>query len=212
MYNDITCIILSGGKSSRMGQNKSLMEIAGVPAIERIVNLVKPVFPKLILSTNTSEEYAFLNLEMVEDIYTHLGPASGIHAGLMASKTEKNFVISCDMQLMNDETIRFIIDYPTDAKVVIAKADGFNQQLAGVYSKDCIAEIDLIAKEDLEAETRSSDQKKRGCKVFKLVTKMNGQIIDVIVEMPNYKDGTFFNMNKPHEYDEIVERLANKIK
>lgn len=203
----MTGIILSGGKSSRMGQNKALMEIAGIKAIERIVNLMKPLFPKLILSTNTPDEYEFLGLEMVKDEYDNLGPASGIHAALKASNTDKNFIISCDMQLMNTETIKFIIDYPTDKQVIIANADGFNQQLAGVYTKNCIHAIDEIAKDDQEEENRYTEQKKRGCKVFKLVQKMEGKIIDAENEIPNYIPGTFFNMNKPHEYQEIVEKL-----
>lgn len=208
----MTGIILSGGKSSRMGQNKALMEIAGVKAIERIVNLIKPLFPKIILSTNTPEEYEFLELDMVKDEFDNLGPASGIHAALKQSTTEKNFIISCDMQLMNTDTIKFIIDYPTDKLIIIAKADGFNQQLAGVYHKKCIPTIEEIAKEEeeeIKAENRSSDQKKRGCKVFKLVQKMDGKIIDAETEIPNYIPGTFFNMNKPHEYQEIVEKLKS---
>ena len=204
MYENITGIILSGGKSTRMGQNKSLLKIGEVTAIERIVNLMKNLFPKLILSTNTPEEYEFLGLEMVPDIYKNAGPIAGIHAGLSASKTEKNFIISCDMQLMNTETIKFLIDLKTDSPITIAKADGFHQQLAGVYSKSAVSEIDKIIEEYAkDDENRSGEQIKRGCKVFKLVTDLNAKIIDAETEIPNYKSGTFFNMNKPHEFDEI---------
>lgn len=207
MYNDITGIILSGGKSTRMGENKSLLKIGDKTAIERIVDLMKQLFPKLILSTNTAEEYEFLGLEMVKDEYTHAGPLAGIHAGLKTSGTEKNFVISCDMQLMNEETIRFIIDYQTDKPITIAKADGFYQQLAGVYHKSVLNDIEISLQENLEEENRSSDQKKRGCKVFALVKKMDAEIIDAEQNIPNYIPGTFFNMNKPHEYEEIKKRI-----
>ena len=61
MYNDITGIILAGGKSTRMGQNKSLLKIGEYTIIERVVNLLKPLFPELILITNNPEEYSFLN-------------------------------------------------------------------------------------------------------------------------------------------------------
>ncbi len=200
----MTGIILSGGKSTRMGQNKSLLKIGNVTAIERILNLMKPLFPRIILSTNSPQEYEFLGLEMFADIYKNTGPIAGIHAGLSASMTQKNFIISCDMQLMSEDVIRFLIDYPTQSSITIAKADGFFQQLAGVYHKDSIKEIEKIINESAtEEENRSGEQVKRGCKVFKLVNNMNAKIIDAESEIPNYKAGTFFNMNKPHEFDEI---------
>ena len=45
MYKDVTGIILSGGKSSRMGQNKSLMKIGGTTIIEGVVDLMLSLFP-----------------------------------------------------------------------------------------------------------------------------------------------------------------------
>jgi len=203
MYQNISGIILSGGKSTRMGENKSLLKIGDKTAIERIVDLMAGLFPKLILSANTPEEYSFLGLETVKDIYTHAGPLAGIHAGLQKSTTEKNFVISCDMQLMNEETIKFLVDYNTDRQITIAKADGFFQQLAGVYHKSCLPEIEDILTNSKIEESRVTDQKKRGCSVFKLVQTFEAEIIDAETQMPGYKPGTFFNMNKPHEFEEI---------
>ena len=49
MYYDITGIILAGGKSTRMGENKALLEINGITVIEHIKNLMTPIFNKLIL-------------------------------------------------------------------------------------------------------------------------------------------------------------------
>lgn len=209
MYKDITAIILSGGKSSRMGQNKALLKIGDTTAIERIVKLMKGLFPSLILSANQPEEYEFLGLETVGDIYANTGPLAGIHAGLKASKTEKNFVISCDMQLMNEETIKYLIEYQTNKKITIANADGFFQQLAGVYHKSVLSDIERILKESAEEESRAADQKKRGCKVFRLVQELDAEIIEAETQIPGYIPGTFFNMNKPEEYREIVERVEN---
>jgi molybdopterin-guanine dinucleotide biosynthesis protein A len=52
MYNDITGIILSGGKSVRMGQNKSLLKINNETVIERALSLMKSNFKEVILLTN----------------------------------------------------------------------------------------------------------------------------------------------------------------
>lgn len=69
MYSDITGIILAGGKSLRMGENKSLLKIGYKTIIGRIVELMKSIFKDIILITNTQLEYSFLQIPLYEDIY-----------------------------------------------------------------------------------------------------------------------------------------------
>ncbi len=206
MYNDITGIILSGGKSTRMGTNKSLLKLGGQTVIERIVNLMKQLFSRVVLSTNNFDEYSFLDLEKFEDIHTGVGPIGGIHSGLFHSKTEKNFIISCDIPLMTIDVIEYLLEYITDRPITIAKADGYVQQLCGVYSKSLLNEIEKIISQS-EMEIRNSEQKKRKCSVLKLVETANAEIIDVEKEYAYYKPETFFNMNRPDEYEAIKQKL-----
>jgi molybdenum cofactor guanylyltransferase len=206
MYNDITGVILSGGKSSRMGENKSLMKINGSTTIERVVNLMKFHFTRVILITNTPEEYKFLNIPLYEDIFTYRGPIAGIHSGLYHSKTEKNFIISCDIPLMTSEVINYLIEFKTDKPITICKADGFIQQLAGVYSKSVLPVAEKLLKENIENETRSKSQTKRKCKVLSLIDEVGAEIIDA-EKLSFYKEGTFFNMNRPEDYQKILELI-----
>jgi len=60
MYKDITGIILSGGKSTRMGDNKSLLKIGELTIIERVRILMKSLFDEVILITNDPADYKFL--------------------------------------------------------------------------------------------------------------------------------------------------------
>ena len=55
MYSDITGIILSGGKSTRMGVNKSLLIIDGKTIIARVRDLMLSLFSKVMLITNEPE-------------------------------------------------------------------------------------------------------------------------------------------------------------
>lgn len=68
-----TGIILVGGKSSRMGTNKALLPIGGKKVIERIAEKMEMITDHLIIVTNTFQEYEFLNLPMVADMYKGLG-------------------------------------------------------------------------------------------------------------------------------------------
>ena len=95
--NDITAIILAGGKSKRMGFDKSLIEFKGKPIIQIIFDLLKTIFKNIIIISNEPEKYFFLNTQIHQDYFVGKGPLSCIHSGLMNSKTLKNFIISCDL-------------------------------------------------------------------------------------------------------------------
>ncbi len=207
MYNDITGIILSGGRSSRMGENKSLMKLGGKTVIEYVYDLMKPLFGNIILSTNDPEEYSFLNIRMCEDIYPRLGPLSGIHSGLVNSSTQKNFILSCDMPLITAQMIKYLIDFKTNKPITIARADGYIQQLCGLYDKSCTESAEEILRTELSTEERNRDQKKRGCRVLTLVDKAGAEIIDAQI-LPFYSSGMYFNMNKREDYEFVLNRLT----
>ncbi len=142
MYSDITGVILAGGKSSRMGTNKSFLKIGNQTIIERIVELMKSIFSEVIIITNSPDEYRFLNLPLFEDIYKWKGPLAGIHSALVHSATEKLFVLSCDVPLMSREMIEYIVNYKSEKPIVFCEAAGYHQPLVGVYSKVILDEVE----------------------------------------------------------------------
>ena len=148
MYLDITGIILSGGKSTRMGENKSFMKLGDKLVIDRVIELMRSLFKEVIIITNDPKLYTYTKLEIFEDIYKEVGPVAGIHSGLTHSKTVKNFVISCDIPLMNAEMIGSIIKRSAGFDITVAKADGFIQQLCGMYLKSTATVIENIIDTD----------------------------------------------------------------
>jgi len=207
MYKDITGIILSGGKSSRMGRNKSILKIGDKTIIERVRDLLQDIFQDVILITNDPDEYKFLGLPMFEDKYRHKGPLAGIHSGLMHSSTEINFIISCDIPLITQEMIEYLVEFKTNKIITVAKADGFIQQLAGKYSKACLSDTEDILKEYLEAERRDNVQKKRRCNVLKLIDRVGAEIINA-EKLPFYTEDLYFNMNKTEDYNSLLNKLS----
>jgi len=203
MYENITGIILSGGKSSRMGENKSLLKIGDKTIIEKMVDLMQSLFNDVILITNNPGVYEFLSIPMYQDIYPGLGPLSGIHSGLTHTNTERNFIISCDMPLMSPEMIRYLVDYPTPKLITISKAEGFVQQLCGVYSNKCLATSENILTAPRNGDMRNPDQKKRGCKVLQLAREFDAEIIDAEI-LPFYHPDLYFNMNKRDDYEYVL--------
>ncbi len=207
MYNNITGIILSGGKSKRMGANKSLLRIGEQTIIERTSILMEELFHRVLLITNTPDEYEFLGLEIFEDIHKNVGPLAGIHSGLIHSSTEKIFVISCDMPFVDKGVIDFIINYRTDNLITITKADGFVQQLCGLYSKKVLSEIVKLIEEDASINTEKNHHKKCVCKVLQLVQNVDAEIIDIASEYEHYEEGMFLNMNGPEDFEIVRDNI-----
>ena len=194
MYTDITGVILAGGRSRRMGVNKALLEIDGVTVIERMARLLKEIFSEVILITNTPEEYAFLQLKMHPDIYLNKGPLAGIHSALLNSQTEKNFIISCDIPFMTAEVIKDMINIRTAEPVTVVRADGYIQQLAGLYHKKV-----LPAAEEL----LSGEYESKKCRVLSLIDKCGAEIIEADT-LPSCRKDTFFNMNSREDYEKAL--------
>jgi len=208
MYNDITGIILSGGKSKRMGVNKSLLKVGCKTIIEVVQDKISKLFKELLVITNEPELYQFLNLEIYKDIFQGKGPLAGIHSGLVHSKTQKSFIISCDMPLITVDMINTIINYKKDSPITITKADGYIQQLCGVYDKCCIPEAEKLLEESLGDENRNTQQEKRGCKVLQLIKEVGAEILDAEA-LPSYDKNLFFNMNTMDDFTYVKKKLLN---
>jgi len=202
MYSYVTGIILAGGKSKRMGENKSFLKLGDKSVIEKITDLMKNIFKNVLLITNTTDEYKFLSIPIYEDIYKYKGPLAGIHSGLTHSITQNNFIISCDIPLMTEKMIKYIVDYKTDKLITVCKADGFIQQLVGKYSKSILPYAEISLKEETQ-EIRTEKQKHRKCKVLSLLDKVGAEIIDA-ENLDIYKNNVFFNMNRPEDYTKVL--------
>ena len=77
----ITGAILAGGKSRRMGRNKALLELAGKPVIERLVEQFRKTFAEVIVIANDTQYGRFCDA-VFSDIYYEKGPLAGLHSAL----------------------------------------------------------------------------------------------------------------------------------
>lgn len=149
-----TAIILAGGKSSRMGQDKGLALYRGKRMIEHVVESCKKLTPKILISTN-NQEYSFLGYPLVEDNFKEMGPIGGLQAGLVASETFDNIFCSCDMPGIQPEVlIRFLDKKNNDSQAVVAaNSKGNFFPVLGYYNKSVLPVIEKqIAKGDFKMQ------------------------------------------------------------
>lgn len=139
--NDVSALILTGGKSSRMGTNKALLPLGEVNTITKIVEIAKTYCDQVVLSTNEPEVYDFLNLPCVKDIYMEKGPLGGLHSGLTCIDTKQALVFPCDLPLISSEYIQPLLEEEPQYDIVIYEADGRIHPLFGRYNKNVLPRI-----------------------------------------------------------------------
>lgn len=137
-----SAIILAGGKSSRMGRDKALIEIFGEPLVARVARVISPLFESLIVVANGDLEAVLPDAAIVKDIFPEKGPLGGIHAGLTASRSEENFVVACDMPFVSPAVIQTIRTLRGSSDVCLPETEKGLEPLCAVYSKSCLPQIE----------------------------------------------------------------------
>lgn len=133
-----TAVILCGGKSSRMGFDKSLIDINGKLLIELVCEKLEGVFDEIILVTENKEKFNNLKYKIVEDIERNYGPAGGIYTGLKYSESKYAFFLACDMPKINIDFIKYLITIIEDSDYdgLMCRHNDWIEPLYAFYSKD----------------------------------------------------------------------------
>lgn len=191
-----TAIILAGGKSSRMGRAKALLEFAGEPLIVHLVRRLEQLFTDTVVVVAPEQELPALPSTIVRDDVAYQGPVGGIYYGLKAAREEICFVTSCDAPFLNLTLISYLIAQISNYDVVVPFTEGRYQPLHAVYRRSCAP----LLKIQLErSELRP---------IF-LYEKVRTRKITEAEMAPYDPDGSsFLNMNSPEDYQAAQARWS----
>lgn len=143
--DQVTGIVLAGGKSTRFGTDKGFELFGPESLIERAVSLLDWL-EKLIVVTSAELAQRIDALRLpartVLDVKTGLGPMAGIHAGLLASSTRHSLVVACDMPFLNRHLLEYMIGLRQGYDMVVPRVSGLPEHLHAVYSRDCLPAIE----------------------------------------------------------------------
>ncbi|MEK7468226.1 MAG: molybdenum cofactor guanylyltransferase [Planctomycetota bacterium] len=98
-----TAVIFCGGRSTRMGQDKALLEWKGRPLAAVVASRVAPVFERVVVSGDP-RIYRQLGLPCIPDL-AGSGPLAGLYATLLESKSPAIFAVACDMPLVEPAAV-----------------------------------------------------------------------------------------------------------
>ncbi len=180
---EIPCVILCGGKSSRMGEDKALLPFANAKSLsEHQFNRLKPYFKDIYISSKI-DKFSFLKKEcnnLILDENKIYSPIVALQTILKKVNSSKVFIITVDTPLVELDTIHMLIKNSLDFDITVAKTKKVHN-LCGVFNKSCLNLIEEMIDNDIH-------------KVGYLLQRMNTKYIEFI------DDNEFINLNEKEEY------------
>ena len=144
MITDIPCIIFAGGKSSRMGADKSLLPFGDEKTLtEYQYKRLNKIFSEVYISCKDKSKFDF-EAEYIEDAKTTdvFAPTAGFVASYKRLKSECFFVIAVDTPFINKDVMQAIIAQDRqNCDATIAKNSGKMQPLCGLYHRSLEAKF-----------------------------------------------------------------------
>ncbi len=189
LRSDITGILLAGGKSSRMGQEKGLVEFRGKPLIQYGIELLSRFTDRIVIGS-ANQDYLAFGCELIPDEVAGKGPAAGLAAALNSSVTPWNIVLACDLPFLEVEFIDKLLSASTNYQAAVPVNHGKIEPLAALYHRD----LGPIFKEAVAIDNLALRKILLLCRVNYL------EISQMIEKYPNL----FVNLNSMDQMDLFV--------
>ncbi|WP_372642060.1 molybdenum cofactor guanylyltransferase [Ancylomarina sp.] len=177
----IVGIVLSGGKSRRMGQEKGLVKYRGKALIEYAIDTLKPICHEMVISTANSD-YSYLALPMIADEIPDCGPIGGISTCMKAVEADIYLVISCDTPHLPTQLFTDLVAQLKGKAIIPIDETGRKQPLAACYASSA---------SDFFHEALKSGH----LKMMSLLSKMDPLYFKPPPSLDYYQPNLFSNLN-----------------
>ena len=143
-------IVLAGGDSRRMNQDKALLPVGEETLIEYVLQQLEKHFKATLISVSKSDKFKFLHQKLVVDEKQGYGPLMGIKSALAVSQHEKNFVIACDIPKIPYKVLDKILLQGHNFDIVVpVSPSGRIEPLFAVYSKSILPQMEQLIKDNI---------------------------------------------------------------
>lgn len=187
---ELSAVILSGGQSTRMGQDKAGLVLEGQTFLERLMAQLGDI-PDIYLSVGKADRYAGCPVPHIADEYPGCGPISGIQKALTVCRNDCLFVTACDMPYMDSSFAFYLSGFLTDEAdaVIPVGMDGRTHVLGAIYRKR--------VRPVLEAQLGQGDRR-----LMNVLEKI--RVAYVPIENPE-QERKLMNINRPQEYQGLLK-------
>ncbi|MCX6345423.1 MAG: molybdenum cofactor guanylyltransferase [Armatimonadetes bacterium] len=188
-------IILAGGLSMRMGLDKASLVMAGCTMIASLATRFAREMGPVIVVLRPGQELVTEHATTVYDLHQGVGPLGGLHAGLLASPDETNFVIACDMPFADPELACYILSALASHDAAVPMLARGPEPLHCAYHKSCLPTIESSI---AAGRLRMRDALDRLDVLY---------IPEKELKKHNPDMRSFINVNTPEDYIEVIGLL-----
>jgi molybdenum cofactor guanylyltransferase len=196
-----TGIILAGGKSRRLGQDKASTVLAGKPLIVHVLERLNASVDSIVVVTRPGQELPAEAAQrfrpaVFQDLYPGAGPLGGLLTGLSAAGSFPAIAVACDMPFLEPALLHALLDHLPGYDAVVPVLDGMTQPLCAAYAGTCIDSL----KARLEANQ------------LRLIDWLNDinvrRVLDQEWKVADPDGLSFFNLNTPDDLAKAEAVLA----
>lgn len=185
--DEITGVVLAGGKSSRFGSNKALSKYGDETFLKHIAVLLQSYTKEVVIS-GFYPEYESIGMPILEDKISGIGPLGGIYTALLYSSTPWILVLTCDMPFITSEIITHML------------AAGKGENVIGWDHPENIGIFPLLISKELLPEIEKAIEKKQ-YRIKQILSKGNTRRITI----PDEWEFFFTNINSQEDYKNIKQ-------
>ncbi len=138
MISDVTGVLLAGGKSRRMGEDKRFILVGQRTLFERSCAVLCELFEQVCVVIAQDSPSLQANVPVIRDIIPDCGSLGGLYTGLQRAQTQHIFLAACDMPFLNPDVIRYMVRLKDQADMVISQWASRLQPTHALYGRDCL--------------------------------------------------------------------------
>ena len=144
LVSDVTGVLLAGGKSRRMGQDKRFLSIGEETLYARSLSVLRSIFQHVLVVIAQDSPAMEADTPVLRDLIPQCGSLGGLYTGLKQAGTDWVFAVACDMPFLDPATIRHFIELKPEGDVVMAKLQQGFQPMHALYHRNCLPIIEKL--------------------------------------------------------------------
>jgi molybdenum cofactor guanylyltransferase len=193
----LSAVILAGGKSRRLGKDKSQLVLGRQTLLARSITAMTTLTDDVIVVTGEPERLSKLaTARVVGDVIAGSGALSGLHAGLQAARHDYALVVACDMPFLNLRLLRYmaIIAPGYDAVVPLWRNEA--EPLHAIYTRTCLPAVESLLQSG-------------GGRIVEFYPQINVRYLEPDeIALFDPQGLSFFNINTPQDWERAKELEA----
>jgi molybdenum cofactor guanylyltransferase len=144
MQIDVTGVLLAGGNSRRMGEDKRYLVVGEQTLLERGLAVLRSIFQEVLVVIAQDSLPLKVAARVVRDLVPDCGSLGGLYTGLTQATTPYIFVVACDMPFLDPAVITQFTSRRASADIVIAKLAARLHPMHALYGKGCLPVLEQM--------------------------------------------------------------------